>query len=290
MAAKSIVLIALAVLLVALELCHAYPREINLARRDSDLDSLASEFKFKGGRMRFGKRSKPDKVVSLMEDPMYYTADRYMWLQVRVFPCEFGTELIFENVNSFLKVDLKLNQKQCHGLNIKVGKCFLRFSKDKSDGITINNAISLNPDDTYGHQIMFYSGQVLYNRMPFVFCDPSNVNGTFTFEFQQFENCITEITANSEYDTVIRDVEPEAEPDIKKRLSDLDVYVGFYLFVISFVFLWIIGLSVVSGVVYVLCDKMCCKEFDLETHLDDLYSKPYNQWYEEGTSTYLNNW
>ncbi|CAD5215953.1 unnamed protein product [Bursaphelenchus xylophilus] len=82
MAAKSMILMTLCVLgLITMEQVQAYPREINLARRDSDLDSLASEFKFKGGRMRFGKRSKPEKVVSLTEDPMYYTADRYMWLQ-----------------------------------------------------------------------------------------------------------------------------------------------------------------------------------------------------------------
>ncbi|KAH7710837.1 hypothetical protein AAVH_21860 [Aphelenchoides avenae] len=98
--------VALQLLAALMPAAEAYPRTIALARRNDDFDSLLSELKSKGSRMRFGKRSdvapasasssaedsptgnryyraSPDAgyLRELVEDPTVYSADRYMWLQ-----------------------------------------------------------------------------------------------------------------------------------------------------------------------------------------------------------------
>ncbi|KAI6226217.1 hypothetical protein M3Y99_01321600 [Aphelenchoides fujianensis] len=75
-----------ALLFVALGLClltataEAFPQR---ERRDGDFDSLLSEIKSKGSRMRFGKRVRSCELATRsggLEYPNAYLADRYMWL------------------------------------------------------------------------------------------------------------------------------------------------------------------------------------------------------------------
>ncbi|KAI6196634.1 hypothetical protein M3Y94_01132600 [Aphelenchoides besseyi] len=64
---------------------EALPHRIALDRRDGgDFDSLLSELKSKGSRMRFGKRSSVSSnsqpESNGLEYPNLYLPDRFMWL------------------------------------------------------------------------------------------------------------------------------------------------------------------------------------------------------------------
>ncbi|CAK5083911.1 unnamed protein product [Meloidogyne enterolobii] len=70
-----------------------HPNGLPMVRRDGnggDLDDLLTEFRAKGSRMRFGKRSFPPSSprfssssadVDFIEAPIYYIPDRFMWFQ-----------------------------------------------------------------------------------------------------------------------------------------------------------------------------------------------------------------
>ncbi|CAK5075161.1 unnamed protein product [Meloidogyne enterolobii] len=70
-----------------------HPNGLPMVRRDGnggDLDDLLTEFRAKGSRMRFGKRSSPSSSprfssssadVDFIEAPIYYIPDRFMWFQ-----------------------------------------------------------------------------------------------------------------------------------------------------------------------------------------------------------------
>ncbi|KAL7072458.1 hypothetical protein ACQ4LE_008293 [Meloidogyne hapla] len=68
-----------------------HPNGLPMVRRDAaggDLDDLLTEFRAKGSRMRFGKRSShsprfssSSADVDFIEAPIYYIPDRFMWFQ-----------------------------------------------------------------------------------------------------------------------------------------------------------------------------------------------------------------
>ncbi|KAF7633443.1 hypothetical protein Mgra_00007131 [Meloidogyne graminicola] len=64
-----------------------HPNGFPMVRRDAnggDLDDLLTEFRAKGSRMRFGKRSSSSSSSAdsdFIEAPIYYIPDRFMWFQ-----------------------------------------------------------------------------------------------------------------------------------------------------------------------------------------------------------------